>query len=428
MLCYFLMIKDFLAYSLIRAFTAPIALLPYSAVQRIGEALGLLAYYLSPKFRKRTLSNLSLATALNLSPDELVSTAKRSMQNLMITCLEYAKLARENNIRAIATCENPQEAEALLQQGNPVIFFCAHQANWEVLFLEGTTRMPGVAIGRPIKNKYLYDWVIQMREKFGGTIITPKNAIREGMKALKKGRFLGIVGDQGMPDSGFSSPFLGRMAWTSPIPAILSYRTNHPIIVASTHRVNGHYKIHYSPPIWPNLNKPMEEEIPRIMGECLHYLETSIIAHPEQWLWQHNRWKQQTLDKIRRPFRQEALCIILPEDEKNYTKVCSALPAFRLIYPTELIALFVPKNRPLPQEALIEGVEVHYYSSTKDLLVRDYRFKLLFDFLGNHAVRKHFFSLSVSTIVDMPTLYELAKAKPEEDLTVVLQRAICHAG
>lgn len=417
------MVKDFIVYTLIRVATAPLALLPYKVLHRFGKALGAAAYYLVPKFRKRTLSNLALASTLNLPPDAIVATAKQSMQNLMITCLEYAKLAKEKNIHSLAACENPEEAAVLMEQGKPVIFFCAHQANWEILFLEGTARMPGVAIGRPIKNTYLYNWVLRMREKNGGKIIAPKNAIREGMKGLKRGAFLGIVGDQGMPDSGFYSPFFGRNAWTSPIPAMLAYRTNHPVIVATTRRENGRYIIHYSPVIWPNQEKPMEEEIPRIMEQCLAYLEESIRARPDQWLWQHNRWKQQTLGKIRRPYRQDALCILFPEDREKCSEIASTVTKFRELYPTEVLALYIPKSYTAPIRQA--NVEIHYYSSENDLLVRDYRYKLLFDFLGSKRVRRHFLSLSVSTVLDIADLRRLSAAKDGEALCDFLPRALC---
>ena len=78
----------------------------------------------------------------------------------MITCLEYAKFAKEKEISRVVICENPEAAQAILNEGKGIIFFCGHQSNWEVLFLEGTSRMPGVAIGRPIKNQKLYDWVL----------------------------------------------------------------------------------------------------------------------------------------------------------------------------------------------------------------------------------------------------------------------------
>lgn len=196
---------SFITYLLFRLLSFPLAFFPLSWLQAMGNTLGLALYYCYPKYRKRALSNISLASDLNLSPDAIVPLTKASLQNLTITFLEYPKLAREKEIRRIVTCENPEIAESILKTGKGIIFFCGHQANWEVLFLEGTNRMAGVAIGRPIKNQYLYRWVISIREKFGGTMIPPPNALKEGLRALKSGKFLGIVGDQGMPNSGFSS-------------------------------------------------------------------------------------------------------------------------------------------------------------------------------------------------------------------------------
>src|SRR5262249_27033529 len=153
---------------------------------RLGALLGTVAYYTLPKFRKRALSNLALASSLQLSEEQIEHLAMASLQNLMITCLEYAKFASEKNIHRVASCVNPEQAAQLMKESKPVIFFCGHQSNWEVLFLEGTSRMPGVAIGRPIKNHYLYNWVLSIREKYAGKMITPQNAIREGLRGLKK--------------------------------------------------------------------------------------------------------------------------------------------------------------------------------------------------------------------------------------------------
>jgi KDO2-lipid IV(A) lauroyltransferase len=294
-----------LSLMLIRLLTLPVLFLSYRQIHALGKFLGTISYYLIPKFRKRALSNLALA--LSLEEATLIKTAKESMQNLCINCLEYPKLSWEKKISRVASCENPQQAAELIAQGQGVIFFCGHQSNWEILFLEGTSRMPGVAIGRPIKNRFLYHWILSIRQKYGGKIVPPQNAIREGLRALKKGCFLGIVGDQGMPDSGFRSLFFRKPAWSSPIPAILSYRTNSPLIVATTHRQQGKYLIHYSDPIWPRLDNSLESESERLMKTALSLLEESIKKSPGEWLWQHNRWKQQTLKRVKRRFRQETL-------------------------------------------------------------------------------------------------------------------------
>ena len=122
----------FLKYILFRIFTYPLAFFSYSALHRLGRILGSLLYIFYPKYRKRALTNLALATDLHLSPEGIEQTAKESLQNLAITFLEYPKLAREKKICRIAHCENPEIAEELLKSGKGVIFFCGHLAHLRI--------------------------------------------------------------------------------------------------------------------------------------------------------------------------------------------------------------------------------------------------------------------------------------------------------
>lgn len=406
-----------LTYLLIRVFTFPLGWLPLTAIHWLGRRLGSIAYYVVPKYRKRALSNLAIASDLHLRFEEIPRIAKASIQSLMVTCLEYAKFAKTDRLEKLVQCENPQEAEAILKQGNGVIFFCGHQANWEVLFLDGTRRMPGVAIGRPIKNQALYNWVLSIRERFGGKIISPQNAIKEGLRALKKGSFLGIVGDQGMPNSGYRSPFLGRPAWTSPISAILSYRTGAPVIVATTRRERGKYLIHYSEPIYPNQEESLENETQRIMGRALSLFQESIKQRPEEWLWTHNRWKQQLPGRLKRAFRHDTLCIILPEDREQFEAIVPHLSLFRELYPLEWISLLTPEA--FRGRELLSDCEYLYYQTPRDLLLHDYRFKLVFDFTNSSKVRRHFLRLSSFSVLSL--------SGPYDDLTNVLTKTLCHA-
>ncbi len=395
------MIGRRLSFALILILTWPMRWLPYQAIHRIGGWLGIAIYYLIPKFRKRCLSNLALASSMKLTEKQIRGYAKDSLQNLAITCLEYAKFDAEKEIGRVASCVNPEQANLFMKENKPVIFFCGHQSNWEILFLEGTSRMPGVAIGRPIKNGYLYNWVLNVRQKFGGKIIAPQNAIREGLRGLKRGCFLGIVGDQGMPDSGYCSPFFGREAWTSPIAAILSHRTGSPIIVATTQRKEGRYWIHYSDPILPRPEAPAEEEIDRLMKASLSALEKTISEKPGEWLWSHNRWKQQTPDKLKPAFRHESILILLSSEN---VFLLPHLAAFRDLYPREFITLLVPEG----MTANLEGAEILSYSRDEELLMRDFRFKLVFNFTTCGKVKPHYKKLAAFNVVSLEELQSLA--------------------
>lgn len=422
--------KDKFIYFFIRTITYPLKFLPLKFIHILGNFLGLIGFYLLTNYRKKTLSNLSLASSLNLSRKEILKISKQSFQNLAINCLEYAKFYYCKDLSKYLRCQNPEIAEKVQKKGKGIIFLCSHQANWEVLFLDGTTRMKGVAIGKPIKNRYLYQWILKIREKNGGKIITPRNAVFEGFRALKKGHFIGIVGDQGMPDSGYSSFFLGRRAWTSTAPALLSYKTGCPIIFATTVRCFGYYKITYSNPIWPDLTKPMENEVVTIMDKAMLLMEESITKNPGQWLWQHNRWKQQSLGNLYRKFRQDCLLIILPTNEDQFVKFASHLSTIREIYKNDFITLLIPSNQTDCFSKIFD--EVIFYQNSKQLLLDDLRFKLVFDFTQNPAVKKHYQKLSAIDVLDYTNLQNLAMQHLDDsnknNITEVLKRALCRPG
>lgn len=390
-----------LQYLAIKAFGKVIEFLPYALIEWIGNRLGLLLYHAFPKFRKRALSNLSLATKLNLNEEELVSIAKKSLQSLCITFLQYPKIRKEKNMDHLVTCVNPRIAETLIQEGKGIVFLCAHQANWELFFLEGCLRMPGVAIGRPIKNTSLYDYVVSIRERFGGQIIPPKQALKEGLRALKQGKFLGIVGDQGMPESPFSSVFLGRKAYTTTAPALLAYKTGSALIVATMKRENGRYFITYSDPLFPNLDTPLKEDVDRLMEKSLTILENSIIEKPEEWMWIHNRFKQETANHVFYRYRQDSILFILKSfDQIDFNLV-------RKLYPKAFITVYVENKPPAANEL---GIEVICIGS-RDSLKRDYRFKLVFNFTEKPKINRYFKKLAALDVIDTYKLNQLLKAR-----------------
>jgi KDO2-lipid IV(A) lauroyltransferase len=393
----------------------------FSLLHKTGKVLGFFLFAFVPKFRKRSLSNLALATSLNLSCEEIKRIAKKSLGSLLITSLEYAKLSTIKRIESIVQCINPQQADSLLAKGKGIIFFCAHQANWELFFLEGTSRMPGVAIGQPIANTYLYNWILKIRQQFGGKIISPQQAVKEGLRALKKGAFLGIVGDQGMPETGFSSLFFGRKAFTSPLPALLAYRSSAPLIVATMKRDSGMYQIHYSPALFPDPSKTSEEEVPRLMQEALLLLEESIRQKPEEWLWSHNKWKQQGPKALKRAYRYDAMAIILPSDLETLSKILKALPTFRQIYPQEHITVFAPEGSQIQSSF---AAELKFYSCYEQIKTKDYRFKLLFNFTEDKSLSRYFLKLAVFKSVSLSTL---EKALPKASLSDQLKQMILYA-
>jgi KDO2-lipid IV(A) lauroyltransferase len=421
--------KERALYLLIRLLIMPFRYLPYSWIHTIGRFLGTLAYPFMRTYRKRTLSNLALASTLHLSERELIRIAKESFQNLAINALEYARFDRETDFSRIIQCENPEVADALHQKGRGIVFFCGHQSNWEALFLDGTSRMRGHAIGKSIKNKQLYRWIVSIREKKGGKIFSQRNALKEGLRALREGHFLGIVGDQGVPESNHLFPFLGRIAHTSTAPALLAAKTHSPLIVATTRRIKGGYRIRYSDPLWPDLTQPLEQEVTRLMNRALELLEESIRLSPGEWLWQHNRWKQQTPRVVYKQFRHDCICIALPQEESVLHSIFPHLQTLKKIYPVEFLSLLLPMT--CKTMTLIPADERLYYTNKEELFRRDYRFKLLFNFTAL-PLASHYEQFSVFETITMGRLEQLATPhlSPASSYTLsdLLLRALCRPG
>lgn len=402
---------NFIIYCLFRAFGWLIALMPYSAIHRLGRWAGTCAYYLHGPFRKKAMANLAIAFGSTKSEQELKQIAKLSFQNLMITLLEFFRFkGSKGKLSEIVVLNDKTHIEPLLSGSQGIVFLSAHQANWEIPFLALTDRYKGIAIGRPIKNTWLYKWVLSVREMNGGKIVMPKQAIKAGLKALSQGEFLGIVGDQAYPESPYAYPLFGTRAWTASTPALLAYKTGCPLVAGTCERVDGRYLISGSPPIWPNLEAPIKEEVPRMMDAAMRHLEASIAKRPEQWMWVHDRWKQQGIDHVKRKYRFGFILIVLPPDASAFIPI---LPLLRVIYPRSFLTLLVPAGTHVD----LPDCTVKHYSSSEELFIRDWRFQLVLDCYGLPALRHHFLKLGAFEALDLhrlkssPSLSEAIKRK-----------------
>lgn len=375
---------SFFYYLLFQIFRFFISLFPYSLLKIFGTWLGNILFFFHRYFRKKALNTLAIAFGNTLSNQERKKIARHSFQNLLITCLEFCKLKKScyKLDKLVAIEENPQ-VEMLLQQQKPIIFLSAHQANWEIPFLALTEKYPGIAIGRPIKNSYLYRYILSMREMHGGTIVLPKQAIREGLKALNEGKFLGIVGDQAYPSSGYSYPLFGTRAFTAATPALLAYKAGCPLVVGNCERVGKRYIISGSDPIWPNLSLPLKEELPRMMNEAMAILEKNILKNPSQWMWVHERYKQQTINHVKRKYRYSFILVIFPKEPSPYL---SCFASLKKIYPKSFLTALLPQGS-LHKE---EGWTTLYYTDKKECYLDDYRFQLVLDLTDTPSLQRHF--------------------------------------
>jgi Kdo2-lipid IVA lauroyltransferase/acyltransferase len=389
-----------IAYLFIRGFLACISFLNISQIQKLALSLTPLCYRLISKYRKRALSNLALAKDLKLTNDQIKDISKKSLYHLLVTAFEYGFLYKSKSIQSFCHCINPEDTDHLLDEKKGVIFFCGHQSNWELLFLDATSRHFGVCIGKPIKNKRLYNFILNIRQKFLGSVIVPKDAYKGCMRALKKGELVGVVGDQGLTESSFTYDCLGRKAYMTTLPALLSVRSGAPVYVASILRKTNGYEITYTGPILPDSQS--QDPIYDITLKSLNILDEKIKLNPEQWMWQHNRWKIPYKSFIPKKYKHDAIaCVVssslidLEEELKLLSQTYEG--AYLIIFKPTHVTISCPCN------------EVIDYISDQDCLIEHFGPKLLIDLVGIKGMKDHYKKLSLFEYIRTSSIKELIK-------------------
>lgn len=358
-----------ISYLLIRFFGFWIGLMPYRWIRGLGCALGSSIFWCYPPLRKKAMSNLAIAFGESRSEKERLCIARRSFQNLVITMLELFKI-KKSHLPSLICIREPEKVIALQEKGQGIVFLTGHQSNWEFPFLAINMLAPGgVAVGRPIKNRLLYRWILSVRQMNGGRIIGPKQAMKEGLRALRRGSYIGIVGDQALPESDYHYPLLGTRTWISTAPALLAYKTRSPIIVGIMRRIKSQYELSGSDPLWPDYTKPMKEAVTELMDRAMAHFEESIRGCPDQWMWIHNRWKQERIDHVERAYRYGFIFVILPSLPDP-----DIIPQLQRIYSRSFLSFHPPDIKSLLQ-------------------IRDWRYQLVLDFANLPTVRRHFCKL-----------------------------------
>ncbi len=285
-----------LEYILYKVFTFPILILPRKLRLLTGSFTGLLIYYLLPRYRKVTYTNLALAF-----PDKERSwyrkTALASYKNLGRTATEaicFRKLNKKNLNRYLDSVEGRKYLDEAYEKNEGVFCLASHFGNWEFLALASSLLGYKVSVvARLTDNPYLERELSSVRLTTGGRIIHKKNAIRNMRKALKDGHLIGILVDQNqIQKEGVFVDFFGTPASTTPSVALLSLKYDTPIIPCySLPLENNKYKLVFDKPLKIKRSGDSNKDLINLVQLYTSYIENIVREYPQYWLWMHKRWK-----------------------------------------------------------------------------------------------------------------------------------------
>lgn len=288
-------VRHALEYALFRVLTTVLLALPERLALALGGALGWFAGVV-PRIRRADVDR----HLLQAFPDESAAWRARVARG------SYAHLGREavatfrmadmdaGAVVARTTVEGHDAFLAAVAEGKGVVLVTGHLGNWELGGAALTARgTPMDAVAKGMANRRFGADLVASRERLGMRIVDMSEASRTCMRTLKAGGVVGLVADQNArPDSVFV-PFFGKLAATFPGPALFALRTGAPIFLGVCLREPGRphrYRVRLRR-LDPEPTGDLEADIVRLTRAHTAALEDAVRAAPEQYFWQHKRWK-----------------------------------------------------------------------------------------------------------------------------------------
>lgn len=263
----------------------------------IGEWIGKLGYH--PLGVRRAVVERQIRAAFpGLADAEVLRIARESYAHLGRTTIETALLpgySRDEVLGMFSRVEGWEAVERARADGRGVLFVTGHIGNWELGGSFVAARGLGLeAVARRMQNPLFDRYLTETRRRIGMAVIHDADAVRRVPRALREGRSVALVFDQGAV--GLAStwvPFFGRYAKTPRGPAVFALRLNAPLVFATAIREkDGSYGMHFEE-VPVSRTGEREADVDATVLAYTSVLERWVRKYPEQYFWHHRRWKHQ---------------------------------------------------------------------------------------------------------------------------------------
>ena len=261
----------------------------------IGSILG---RFVGPFFRSKNITKKNIKNAFGEIDEKKESEIINGMwSNIGRTFAEYVFLEdfklNKTNFNHMKI-NGVDYLEKIKKSNEPVIFYSAHLANFELMAMElDKFGIKCAAIYRPLNNFFLNPLMEYLRMKYICPNQIPKGRIgmREIISKVKDAYSIALMVDQRVSE-GPRTAFFNKPAHTTTIPAQLALKFNCKLVPIFLERKEGpNFEMTIYEPYKIEKTGNDEEDARKITLKINHIIEKMIIKNPTQWIWSHNRWK-----------------------------------------------------------------------------------------------------------------------------------------
>ncbi len=280
--------------ALVVGFLRLFALLPWRAVQGLGNAIGWLMWKLPNRSREVARINLDKCFP-ELTNAERERLLRESLQQIGKTFTESACAwiwPADKTLHLVKQVEGLEVLEQALASGKGVVGITSHLGNWEVLNHFYCAQCKPIIFYRPPKLKAVDDLLQRQRVQLGNKVApSTREGIISVIKEVRKGGAVGIPADpEPSEGAGVFVPFLGTQALTSKfVPGMLTGGKAVGVFLHALRLEDGSgYKVilEAAPPAM------YDEDVEVAVAAMSGVIERYVRTWPSQYMWTMKRFKK----------------------------------------------------------------------------------------------------------------------------------------
>lgn len=248
------------------------------------------------------MANIDQVFADRLNDKQKKHLAKAFYGHLATSIKEtlLLRFMSEEKLKACVEVRGHDRMLAVAAKNQGVLVLTGHFGSWEFAPIGGILNFKAFQgqfhfIRKTLGNKFIERMMFRRYYQAGLHVIPKKNSLNQVCEALEQNHAVVFVLDQHAyleNRDGVAAEFFGKKAGTYRSLASFARHTGVPVVPAASYRLpNGRHVLEFSEPLlWQDYGTTQES----IYRNTLAYnqaLEQIILAHPEQWIWFHKRWK-----------------------------------------------------------------------------------------------------------------------------------------
>lgn len=192
------------------------------------------------------------------------------------------------------TVEGLEPLLEAVEAGRGAIVVTGHLGSWEMGGAAIAVRGAPVDAVALVQGNPLFDRdLVATRQRLGMEVIRRGDASKAVLKSLRRARVPALVADQNARHAPLFVDFFGTPAATFRGPALFALRTGAPLFVGICTRASRHpqrYRVVLRE-VTIERSGDLEADVQRLTQAHVEVLEEWVARFPEQYFWQHKRWK-----------------------------------------------------------------------------------------------------------------------------------------